>query len=243
MAGTIVAMGGISWEDEERVPLEDYWLGLTGAERPRVLVVPTAVADAAEPTLSIVAQLYHRAEVSFVQFFPWPPADLRELALAQDAIYVSGGNTANALAIWRVHGFDAILREAWEAGIVLAGWSAGMICWFEAGVTDSFGPQLEGMRDGLGFLPGSACPHYDGEGERRPVYTRLVGEGLPARARGRRLRRAALRRHRAGRGGQLPRGLARLPGHARGRGAARGAPAQRLNRAASSEPPVASPAL
>ena len=179
MAGTIVAMGGISWEDEERVPLEDYWLGLTGAERPRVLVVPTAVADAAEPTLSIVSQLHHRAEVSFVQFFPWPPADLRELALAQDAIYVSGGNTANALAIWRVHDFDAILREAWEAGIVLAGWSAGMICWFEAGVTDSFGPQLEGMRDGLGFLPGSACPHYDGEGERRPVYTRLVGEGFP----------------------------------------------------------------
>ena len=73
MAGTIVAMGGISWEDEERVPLEDYWLGLTGAERPRVLVVPTAVADAAEPTLSIVSQLHHRAEVSFVQFFPWPP--------------------------------------------------------------------------------------------------------------------------------------------------------------------------
>ena len=179
MAGTIVAIGGISWEDEERIPLEDYWLALTGAERPRVLVVPTAVADAAEPTLSIVSQLHHRAEVSFVQFFPWPPADLRELALAQDAIYVSGGNTANALAIWHVHGFDAILREAWEAGIVLAGWSAGMICWFETGVTDSFGPQLEGMRDGLGFLPGSACPHYDGEGERRPVFTRLVGEGFP----------------------------------------------------------------
>jgi peptidase E len=180
MAGTIVAMGGISWDEAERVPLEDYWLGLTGAERPRVLVVPTAVADAAEPTLSIVSQLTRRAEVSFVSFFPWPPADVRELALRQDAIYVSGGNTANALAIWRVHGFDAILREAWEAGIVLAGWSAGMLCWFEAGVTDSFGPQLEGMRDGLGFLPGSACPHYDGEGERRPVYTRLVGEGFPA---------------------------------------------------------------
>ena len=105
---------------------------------------------------------------------------MRELALGQDAIYVTGGNTANALAIWRVHGFDSILREAWEAGVVLAGWSAGMICWFEAGVTDSFGPQLEGMRDGLGFVPGSACPHYDGEGERRPVYTRLVAEeGFP----------------------------------------------------------------
>ena len=180
MAGTIVAMGGISWEDEERLPLEDYWLGLTAAQRPRVLVVPTAVAEKAEMTLAIAEQLSRRAVVSQLSFFPWPPSDLRELALAQDAIYVTGGNTANALAIWRVHGFDAILREAWEAGVVLAGWSAGMICWFEAGVTDSFGPQLEGMRDGLGFLPGSACPHYDGEGERRPVYTRLVGEGFPA---------------------------------------------------------------
>ena len=180
MAGTIVAMGGISWEDEERRPLEDYWLGLTGAERPRVLVVPTAIADAAEPTLSLVTQLHDRAVVSHLPFFPWPPSDLRELALGQDAIYVSGGNTANALAIWRVHGFDAILREAWEAGVVLAGWSAGMICWFEAGVTDSFGPQLEGMRDGLGFLPGSACPHYDGEERRRPVYQELVAGGFPA---------------------------------------------------------------
>ena len=180
MAGTIVAMGGISWEDEERLPLEDYWLGLTAAERPRVLVVPTAVAEKAEMTLAIAEQLSRRAVVSQLSFFPWPPSDLRELALAQDAIYVTGGNTANALAIWRVHGLDAILREAWDAGVVLAGWSAGMICWFEAGVTDSFGPQLEGMRDGLGFLPGSACPHYDGEGERRPVYSRLVGEGFPA---------------------------------------------------------------
>jgi dipeptidase E len=174
-------MGGISWEDNERRPLEDYWLGLTGAERPRVLVVPTAIADAEDLTRALVAQLEDRAEVASLPFFPWPPDDLRELTLSQDAIYVSGGNTANALAIWRVHGFDAILREAWQAGIVLAGWSAGMICWFEAGVTDSFGPQLEGMRDGLGFLPGSACPHYDGEGERRPVYRRLVSdEGFPA---------------------------------------------------------------
>lgn len=172
-------MGGLSWEDDERLPLEDYWLSLAGRERPRVLFVPTAAADDAESTLTIYSQLSARAEVSHLPFFPWPPPDLRELALSQDVIYVSGGNTANALAIWRVHGFDAILREAWEAGIVLTGWSAGMICWFEAGVTDSFGPQLDGMRDGLGFLPGSACPHYDGEAERRPVYQRLVREGFP----------------------------------------------------------------
>jgi dipeptidase E len=176
-----VGMGGLSWDDAERRRLEDFWLGLTGAERPRVLVVPTAAGEDAGTTLTLFAQLADRAELTYLSFFPWPPGDLRELALRQDAIYVTGGNTANALAIWRVHGFDAILREAWEAGIVLTGWSAGMICWFEAAVTDSFGPQLDGMHDGLGFLPGSACPHYDGEGERRPVYTRLVrDEGFPA---------------------------------------------------------------
>jgi peptidase E len=181
VAGTIVAMGGLSWEGEERRPLEDYFLSFARRrQRPKVLFVPTAAAEMAEPTLWAYRQLADRAEVSDLSFFPWPPEKLHELALDQDVIYVSGGNTANALAIWRVHGFDAILREAWEAGVVLTGWSAGMICWFEAGVTDSFGPQLEGMRDGLGFLPGSACPHYDGEEERRPVYQRLVGEGFPS---------------------------------------------------------------
>jgi peptidase E len=118
-------------------------------------------------------------ELREFSFYPWPPETLREDALSSDAILVCGGNTANMLAVWRVHGFDRVLREAWEAGVLLTGWSAGMICWFEACVTDSFGPQLEGMRDGLGFLPGSACPHYDGEDLRRPVYTRLVREGFP----------------------------------------------------------------
>ena len=74
---------------------------------------------------------------------------------------------------------EKVLRSAWEDGVVLAGWSAGAICWFEASVTDSFGPQLEGMRDGLGFLPGSACPHYDGEELRRPRYAELVRGGFP----------------------------------------------------------------
>jgi dipeptidase E len=172
-------MGGLSWDDEERRRLEDYVLGLAESERPRVLFVPTPAGEDAELSLLVYSQLGDRAQVSHLPFFPWPPPDLRELALEQDVIYVSGGNTANALAIWRVHGFDQVLHEAWEQGVILTGWSAGMICWFEAGVTDSFGPQLEGMRDGLGFLPGSACPHYDGEAERRPVYQRLVAEGFP----------------------------------------------------------------
>jgi peptidase E len=164
---TIVGMGGFP-----DALLVEYVLGLAGGRR--VLVDTTA---SPEPELEWPADW--DAEPTHLTFFPWPPAGLRELALSHDAILVCGGNTANMLAVWRVHGFDRTLREAWEAVIVLFGWSAGMICWFEAGVTDSFGPQLEGMRDGLGFLPGSACPHYDGEDLRRPVYTKLVSEGFP----------------------------------------------------------------
>jgi dipeptidase E len=170
---TIIGIGGFPEE-----PLLEYVLGC--AHGRRVLYVPTAAAEDRWATVEWYERLRGRAEASHLHFFPWPPAALRELALAQDVILVGGGNTANMLAIWRVHGFDRILREAWESGVVLAGWSAGMICWFEAGVTDSFGPQLEGMRDGLGFLPGSACPHYDGEELRRPVYRGLVAEGFPA---------------------------------------------------------------
>jgi dipeptidase E len=146
----------------------------------KVLWVGTAHMEDPAFALSMYERLKPLAEVTFLRFNPWPPSDLRALTLEHDVVLVGGGNTANMLAIWRVHGFDAILREAWEQGIVLAGWSAGMICWFEAGVTDSFGPELVGMRDGLGFLPGSACPHYDGEELRRPVYRRLVSdEGFP----------------------------------------------------------------
>ena len=153
------------------VALWEEVLRLAGGKR--VLVDHAAAPELAGP-------LGLPGEVTDLSFYPWPPADLRELALSQDVILVCGGNTANMLAVWRVHGFDRLLREAWEAGVLLTGWSAGMICWFEAGVTDSFGPQLEGMRDGLGFLAGSACPHYDGEELRRPVYTRLVrDEGFP----------------------------------------------------------------
>ena len=93
-----------------------------------------------------------------------------------DVIYVGGGNTANMLAIWRAHGVDRALRTAWDAGVVIAGVSAGMVCWFRAGLSDSFGPELQPL-DALGWLPGSGCPHYDGEAERRPRYRALVDAG------------------------------------------------------------------
>ena len=163
----IVAMGGFPSEK-----LWEYVLEQAGGER-------VLVDHAAMPAFEDHLPLELPGDFTHFSFYDWPPDDLREQALASNAILVCGGNTANMLAIWRVHGFDGVLREAWEAGVLLCGWSAGMICWFEAGVTDSFGPQLEGMRDGLGFLSGSACPHYDGEELRRPVYQRLVADGFP----------------------------------------------------------------
>jgi peptidase E len=174
MTRHIVAMGGAGLG----TALDDYILGL--ARGPRVCFVPTASAESPEFVIRFYATYARRAEPSHLSFFPWPPEQLREFVLAQDVIYVGGGNTANMIAVWRVHGMDAALREAWEQGVVLCGSSAGMICWFEAGLTDSFGPQLEGMRDGLSFLPGSACPHYDGEELRRPRYRELVDGGFPA---------------------------------------------------------------
>ncbi len=162
-------------------PVRDYLLSLPGKPRPRVLLVNTPGREDPSDTLHGYEVFSGRADVSRAEFFPWPRVDLREHTLGHDLIVVGGGNTANALAIWRVHGFDAILGEAYEQGVVLAGSSAGMICWFEAGVTDSFGPELAGMRDGLGLLAGSACPHYDDEELRRPTYRRLIDEeGFPS---------------------------------------------------------------
>ena len=175
----IVAMGGGGPDDVVR-RLDDFVLGLARRTPARVCFLPTAAGDDAWTTVRFYSRFAGRGvEASHVDVFPWPREGLREHLLAQDVVVVSGGSTANMLAIWRVHGIDAILREAWEDGVVLSGWSAGMICWFEAGVTDSFGPQLESM-DCLGWLPGSACPHYDGEELRRPRYHELVGSGLLA---------------------------------------------------------------
>jgi dipeptidase E len=174
----IVGFGGHEVGEPEYAALEDWLLGLTGKKRPLVLFVPTASGESRDYVVRFFDAFSGRAEVTHLDFFPWPPPDLRELVLRHDLVYVGGGNTANMLAIWREHGMDEIVREAWQEGVVLAGVSAGMICWFEAGVTDSFGPQLEGM-ECLGLIPGSACPHYDGEELRRPRYHELVAGDIP----------------------------------------------------------------
>ena len=178
---TIAAFGGGGLVSAPDDPLIDWLFSLSGAERPRVCFVPTAVGD----SLPYVAAFYRTCASrscapSDLPLFARDGSDVREKLLAQDVIWVGGGNTANLLAVWRTHGVDVAMRDAWEAGVVLAGSSAGMICWFEASITDSFGPALDVLNDGLGFLPGSACPHYDGEERRRPVYRGAVADGFPA---------------------------------------------------------------
>ena len=166
-------MGGSTGGTE----LEDFLLDLAAAARPRVCFLGTASAHKPEHVEWFYDRFRgRRCEPTHLELFGTPEDPAATIA-AQDVVYVAGGNTANALAVWRVHGIDRALREVWERGGVLGGWSAGGICWFEDGLTDSFGPALRPLRDGLGFLPGSFCPHFDGEPERRPTYTRLVADG------------------------------------------------------------------
>lgn len=171
--------GGFSMEPDNPL-LDNFILRLTGKPRPKVCFVPTASGDAA----GYVVRFYQafpadRANPSFLGLFPRTEPDLREFVLSQDVIYIGGGSTVNMTAVWRAHGLDAILREAWEAGVILCGVSAGALCWFESGSTDSFGSGLSPLRDCLGFLPGSFCPHYDGEAERRATYHQFIADGLP----------------------------------------------------------------
>lgn len=157
-----------------------FLTGLTGRERPRMLYIGTASAENPREALGMHDRFGGLAQVSRLEFFPWPPEDLRSTILDQDLIFVGGGNSANMLAIWRLHGVVELLREALDAGVVLSGSSAGGLVWFESGVTDSFGPQLE-RTDYLGFLAGSFCPHWNDEPQRRPRYHELLKEGaLPA---------------------------------------------------------------
>jgi peptidase E len=177
---TIVAMGGNDFSEPYDPLLDDHILQLArerrGRERPRVCFVPTASGDSEAYVAAFYDVFARRSDASHLNLFGRTVVDLEAFVLGQDVVYVGGGNTANMLAVWRVHGLDGILARAWEAGVVLAGTSAGSNCWFEAATTDSFGP-LAALTDGLGFLPGSHSPHYDSEPGRRPTYHRLVAEG------------------------------------------------------------------
>jgi len=173
----IIAIGGGGfYRDPENLALEKYVIQQTGVESPRVAFVPTASGEPDHYLSSFYAAfLKLGCRPSVLTFFKRTP-EIRSFLLDQDVIYVGGGNTKTLLAVWRDWGVTEILRETWEAGVVLTGVSAGAICWFEQGLTDSFSNELRPL-DCLGFLPGSCCPHYDGEPQRRPSYHRLLASG------------------------------------------------------------------
>jgi peptidase E len=158
-------------------------LRLTGKDRPRVCFVMTAAGD----DQSYLTRMYSAfrgwsVELTHLSLFTMPNAEPSELLLSQDLVWVGGGSVANLLAVWRVHGLDAIMREAWQSGVVLAGVSAGSICWHVGGPTDSYGPELRLAPNGLGFLPYGNGVHYDSEDQRRPLLHSLVASGALPRS-------------------------------------------------------------
>ena len=176
-AGTrkILIAGGVYNE-----PFVRYMAQLTGKARPKLLYLPTASADSVNgilswyktcSTLEVTPMVQESFIASTRQSQSWD-----EVFLSVDGIVVSGGNTLNQQAIWKAQGIDVVLRKAWDQGIVLGGASAGSLCWFEEGTTDSRPKELSKVAC-LGFLKGSHCPHYDAEPGRRPLYQKLIASG------------------------------------------------------------------
>jgi peptidase E len=166
----------------EFAPLVHHAVELSGVSgrRPRLCHVGTATGD--QRAWNAVLDEAARAagfDLVHLNLFPMPPVDdVAGLLLDQDVVWVGGGSTANLLAVWRAHGLDALLADAWEAGVVLAGVSAGSLCWHVGGTTDSFGPELRPVTNGLAFLPYSNGVHYDAEEQRRPMFHALVSAGV-----------------------------------------------------------------
>jgi peptidase E len=182
---TILATSGglrrsdrLAWEISPLTRQAVELAGVTG-RAPRVCLLPTAVGDDPRLVMTFYDNAWrHGWAASHVALFPMPNVDdLREHLLGQDVVWAWGGSVANLLALWRLHGLDTVLREAWQAGIVLTGVSAGSICWHVGGTTDSFGPALRAVTDGLGFVPYANGVHYDSEPGRRPLLQGLVADG------------------------------------------------------------------
>jgi dipeptidase E len=178
----IVALGGGGFSMErDRSLLDDYVLGLTGRDRPRVCFLPTASGDADHYVVRFYRRFAAACEASHVSLFRRDQGtgvedDLAAHLLGQDLIYVGGGNVVSMLGAWRAHGLDAVLRKAWRRGTVLCGPSAGSLCWFDEGLS-AFHGGPRAVR-GLGLLPHSNCVHYDAEPGRRAEYHRLVADGM-----------------------------------------------------------------
>ena len=171
----IIALGGGGFSMEPNNPLLDlYILEQAKTVNPKICFIPTASGDSD----NYISRYYtffneQNCRPSHLSLFDPPTRDLERFILEKDIIYVGGGNTKNLLALWKEWDLDVILRKAWDQGVILAGLSAGSICWFEEGITDSYGDGLEAINC-LGFLEGSNCPHYDGELVRRPAYHKLI---------------------------------------------------------------------
>lgn len=180
--GRIVALGGHEVRcAPDELAIVRYLLELTEADRPRVCLLPTASGDPRDGIASFYSALdRYECEVTHVSLFRLERerVDLRAHLLAQDLVYVAGGSMLNLVAIWRAHRLDRIMREAWASGVLLAGQSAGAMCWFEQGITASGGTPT--LAPGLGLLPGSLCVHYGRDPERRTAYLAAVAAGAPA---------------------------------------------------------------
>jgi dipeptidase E len=176
----IVAFGGGGFSMESGNPLlDDYVLGLAGSDRPKVCFLPSASGDADH----YIVRFYRafgadRCEASHISLFrrEQGPEDLRAHLLEQDLIYVGGGSVVSLLGVWRAHGLDAILREAWERGVVLCGLSAGSLCWFADAVSGFHGAPRR--VEGLGLLPFSNCVHYERDCGRRSAYLDFLRAGM-----------------------------------------------------------------
>ena len=170
--------------DWKPAPVFDLMTELAGApDLPRLCYLGTATGDDPVRLGGVYGAFAGtRVQVSHLSLFTMPTVeDMRAHLLEQDLVWVGGGSVANLLAVWRVHGLDEVFREVWEAGVVLGGVSAGSLCWHVGGTTDSFGPDLRPVTDGLGLIPTSNGVHYDSEEQRRPLYQQLVADGtLPA---------------------------------------------------------------
>jgi peptidase E len=146
---------------------------------PRLCIIGTALGDNPAYLTSFYAAFGRLGlSVTHLALFPMPSVpDVAAHLADQDIIWVAGGSTANLLALWRLHGLDRVLADCWAAGIILMGVSAGSLCWHLGGTTDSFGPRLQPVTNGLGFLPYSNSPHYDAEAQRRPLAQQLIADG------------------------------------------------------------------
>jgi peptidase E len=176
----LATSGGFSANDRytfDAGPLVQHALRLSGADRPRFCFLGTATGDSDRSLTLMYGAMaaVGGVDTSHLALFPMPNVkDIRGHLLNQHVIYVGGGSVANLLALWRVHDVDTALREVWGAGVVLTGVSAGSICWHVGGPTDSFGPRLRPVTNGLGLLPYGNGVHYDSEEQRRPVLHRMV---------------------------------------------------------------------